>query len=235
MTTQQQAAIRLLLVERIRQSVVVAEGGKAMGRLLEREEQQAVEMCPRREQVVRQTLETTAGQEARVQTVAVQAGLPESQPQQTAEQEVTMAAVAAAVEKKKTAEMVAQGLCGLRISSDVVLYSLCVLILSVTVFDIYQTVQQADTLFEDEANPIAAMLITRKKQTVVYHTGPNHVKNEAVHETGDVSKLVAVKVIGLLLAFVMLQWLIQHRNNYARCVIPAITVGQLLLLITLLN
>lgn len=115
------------------------------------------------------------------------------------------------------------------------LRSLVACVACVAVYDIFCTVRQADTIIEDELNPIAAMLISDVTQTVVYHTGPTHLKNEVVYKTGDVSALVAAKVVGLLIAVHLMNILIDTQLRHRAAIIGTIAFFQLCLLLTLLS
>lgn len=109
-------------------------------------------------------------------------------------------------------------------------------ICAICIYDIYCTVNLHETIYEDEANPIAKALITQEEVRVYYGTEENKikiVKYISIIKT-DVSKLILFKVTGLIAALEIFDWLINSKHSkITEAVIFAIVIMQFSLLLYL--
>lgn len=103
-------------------------------------------------------------------------------------------------------------------------------IMVVTTFDIYCTVKLADTMYHCEENPVAKMLIREVTHEIFYHESANRSAS-VVFSTYDVSKLVATKITGAMVALVGLLKLVESKHTrIAGCVVSVTCMIQSFLL-----
>jgi hypothetical protein len=111
-------------------------------------------------------------------------------------------------------------------------------IASVCIYDIYCTVKYANTLYDRELNPIAKMLIEETDDTHICFYGNEVVgfTYPVVYTEVDVSKLILIKVIGLVVALEIFDWLIYgRRKKIAVVIIGVLFIIQSFLLYFLLT
>lgn len=112
-----------------------------------------------------------------------------------------------------------------------IVYFIC----AVCLYDIYCTVNFNEHLYYAELNPIARLLITQEKIKVIYSV-PEGIKfdHDVFIVTTNVSKLVLFKVIGLIGAIKIFDWLIDSKHNkVTQTVIFSMFIIQFLLLLYL--
>lgn len=113
------------------------------------------------------------------------------------------------------------------------LYTCILFIVSVVVYDIYCTVQLSEHMMMLEENPMAAYLLREKQHTIAYYyAGPHRIKSEMSVTVVDISKLILFKVVGLLLAQLIMLHIVSN-NKLAPFIILPITVGAIALLLKL--
>lgn len=109
-------------------------------------------------------------------------------------------------------------------------------ILGVAVFDVYCTVLHAPEMVVGEENPIAGLLIRDRSDSVMVYVSPNGLKNSLMVSTVDVSLLVLFKVVGLLGAQIIFNWVLQRAKfKTAVAIIAPMAVFQIALLLRLLQ
>ena len=87
-----------------------------------------------------------------------------------------------------------------------------------------------------EENPIAGLLIRERSDSVMVYVSQNGLKNSLIVSTVDVSLLVLFKVVGLLVAQIVFQWVL-HRSKFriAAAIVLPIALAQIALLFRLLQ
>jgi hypothetical protein len=121
-------------------------------------------------------------------------------------------------------------------------------ITSVCIYDIYCTVKYANTLYDRELNPIAKMLIEETddirrfklidEEAHICFFGSKVVgfTYPVVYTEVDVSKLILIKVVGLVAALEIFNWLIySRRKKIAVVIIGVLFIIQSFLLYFLLT
>lgn len=110
----------------------------------------------------------------------------------------------------------------------ILIYFICF----VCVYDIYLTVKQSETIYDDEANPIAKLLLEKQLIYRVYYVDGMRKQQMTNEFKNDVSKLILFKMLGLIASIHILVWVLRHRVH--TIIIPAVACFQILLLIHLL-
>lgn len=105
-------------------------------------------------------------------------------------------------------------------------------ICAVCIYDIYCTVNYSELLYEKELNPIAKLLIEQEELQRIYRI--KHGSHNIIVTHTNVAKLILFKVLGLVAALEIFDWLINSKHGkIAQMVIFSIVFIQLLLLLYL--
>jgi hypothetical protein len=114
-----------------------------------------------------------------------------------------------------------------------ILKTAVVFILAVAVYDIFVTVRFSDEIYDLERNAVAKWLIGRVPAVhVCDRCGVGIIRTPFV--VYDVSLLVAVKVVGVLMADRILRQVIEKTTAFAVAVVGSVFFVQLWLLLTLI-
>lgn len=84
-------------------------------------------------------------------------------------------------------------------------------ICAVCIYDIYCTINHSELLYDKELNPIAKLLIEQEELQTLYHI--KHSSHTIIVTHTNVAKLVLFKILGLVAALEIFDWLIHSKHS----------------------